>query len=316
MFALLLLTLAAAPLPEALDAAVTRGEFAGTPKGFRMITLSQVADGCAARAEQDPEGARACLEAVYRRARRLPKGSGLAQSHLLLILGAADRAGPCLDPERHRALAEDLARRSLADPDRHLPSYPGPKGRWPADQAATLAGLARYDRAHAGSLTAPAFSAWRDRILDRAIDEATQLPWSEVNGRGAGRLPRGCALSYSIRYLAEVDPALARRWWAAYKAHYLVDRGLLVGFREWPPGIERRADVDSGPIVEGVGAAATAFGLQAARAMGDDGLAVRLEATATLVGAVAQRFPGLAKVAHSALAEAVLFAAVAPPALR
>lgn len=306
------LLLAALPLSPGLESVLEGGAFVGTPKGFRMITLSHLADGCAARAHEDPAAARACVERVYRRARRLPAQTGLAQTHLLLILGAGDRTGPCLDPKRHQTLAELVAAGSLADPDHHLPSYPGPKDRWPADQAATLAGLHRYDHAHQGHTLAPVSAAFTERILDRAIDPSTQLPWSEVNGRGTGKLPRGCALSYSIRYLAEADPTLAAQWWVPYRAQYLVDRGVLVGFREWPPGVERRADIDSGPIVEGVGAAATAFGIGAARAMGDELLAWRLTATAHTVGAVATQLPGLAKVSRSTMAEAILFWAMAP----
>jgi hypothetical protein len=230
------LLLAALPLSPGLESVLEGGAFVGTPKGFRMITLSHLADGCAARVDEDPAAARACVERVYRRARRLPAQTGLAQTHLLLILGAGDRTGPCLDPKRHHTLAKLLAAGSLADPDRHLPSYPGPKDRWPADQAATLAGLHRYDHAHQGHTLAPVSAAFTERILDRAIDPSTQLPWSEVNGRGTGKLPRGCALSYSIRYLAEAEPNLAAQWWAPYRAQYLVDRGGWSAFASGPPG--------------------------------------------------------------------------------
>lgn len=311
MYALTLL-MAALPLSPGLESVLDGGRFVGTPKGFQMITLSHVADGCAARAPEDPAAARACLERVYRRARRLPADTGLAQTHLLLILGAGDRTGPCLDPQRHQHLAESLAGGSLSDPDHHLPSYPGRRERWPADQAATLAGLHRYDHFHQGQTLPPVAAAFRLRVEGRAIDPATQLPWSEVNGRGTGKWPRGCALSYSIRYLAEADPDLARRWWAPYRAQYLVDRGVLVGFREWPPGVERRADVDSGPIVNGVGAAATAFGIGAAQAMGEELLAWRLTATAHTVGALAAEVPALARASQSTMAEAILFWATAP----
>jgi hypothetical protein len=130
---------------------------------------------------------------------------------------------------------------------------------------------------------------------------------------GTGKLPRGCALTFSVRYLAEVDRALATTWWTALLDHYLVDYALLVGFREWPPGVDRPADADSGPIVRGVGAAATAFGIAAARAMDDDALATRLEATATLVGGAAKRMgPGTARAAGSTLAEAIRFQGAGP----
>ena len=113
------------------------------------------------------------------------------------------------------------------------------------------------------------------------MDTSLALPWSEVTGHArTARVPRGCALSWQTRYLREFDPELGARWWRSYRAQFLVDRVALVGFREWPPGMDVTADADSGPIVQGVGAAATAFGIAAARVMGDETLAKRLEATA------------------------------------
>ncbi|HEV8320263.1 MAG TPA: hypothetical protein VG389_01520 [Myxococcota bacterium] len=66
------------------------------------------------------------------------------------------------------------------------------------------------------------------------------------------------------------------------------------------------ADADSGPIVDGVGAAATAFAIAAARAVGDGFLAARLAATGSLVGAVASADPELRAPSATVLAEVVL----------
>jgi hypothetical protein len=190
--------------------------------------------------------------------------------------------------------------------------------RWPADQSATLASLRRFDDAHGdahggadgsahGELLTPRLAgAWQQFL---ASHSAGGLPWSEVTGQQKrGRLPRGCALSFGIRYTAEFDGALARRWWGLYKDRYLVDRGGLVGFREWPPGVELPADADSGPIVVGVGAAATAFGLLAARAVGDEEMATRLVATAQAMSMAAGLDRALISTARSTLAQAILFA--------
>lgn len=306
-------------LPPAAAEALDDGRFLATPAGFRIIALSHVADGCAAQVSDDAAGARRCVERAFARALETrPEGArlddgrhGLWLSHLALILGDGDATGPCLDEALHRRVATGLARASLDDTTGHAPSYPHKRERWPADQAATLAGLARFDRAHGTSLAQEPRARYR-AALERARD-AAGLPWSEVSGKGTGALPRGCALSYSIRYLSEVDPETARAWWAAYRGAYLVDRYLLIGFREWPPGVEREADVDSGPIVGGVGAAATAFGIAAARAMGDRGLAARLEATADVVSLAAGIDGNTARAATSTLAEAIRFQAAHQP---
>jgi len=88
------------------------------------------------------------------------------------------------------------------------------------------------------------------------------------------------------------------------------ERIFLVGFREWPPGRDLPADADSGPIVTGVGAAATAFGLAAAREVGDALTAGRLATTARVLGSSSMLSRQLAAAADSTLAQAILFQAM------
>lgn len=297
-------------VPAPLQGFLDSGQWdQATPKSFRIIALSHLADGCANQGRQHPErreAAHACIEQVLARAKALQGGDGgLFLTHLSLIYGAADEVGPCLDEARHRRLAQTLARRSLADPLKHAASYGGTELRWPADQTATLAGLARFDHAHGTSLTEAPFTAWKEVIAQR-LDPATGLPWSEVSGRGPGaRHPRGCAQSFISRYLVEVDPPLAASWWRPYRDRFLVRLGPVVGFREWPPGVERPGDLDSGPIVMGIGVAASAFAISAAKAQGDLALAAQLEGSAEAVRAMGVG----GKAGVSVLASAIAFEA-------
>jgi hypothetical protein len=312
-------------LPAPLAKLLGDGKWDGTAVGFRIVTLSFLADACSTVAAHDAEkrpAAVACVTRSLELARKTrPPGlrveradHGLWLTHFALILGAADRLGPCPDAKEHEEIATALARRTLREPTAHVPSFPDNAFRWPADQAATLASLARYDRAHAAHLADEPIRRWRARILDKALDGELGLPWSEVTGKAKGaRDPRGCALSWQTRYLNEFDPTLAGQWWDRYKRAYLVDKVVLVGFREWPPGRERAADVDSGPIVQGVGSAATALAISAARATGDNILARRLEATASLVETAASADPKLAREASTALAAAILYVGKHPP---
>lgn len=294
-------------VPEQLQQLLDGGAWDKTPATFRIIVLSNLADGCVGQAKAKPgigEDARRCVEAALARALRLGDVKhGLHLTHLNLIYGAADQLGACADPRRHEALSRELARRSLADPHRHAASYENVALRWPADQSATLASLARFDAAHGTTLLEEPLAAW-EKELERHVDADTGLPRSEVTGRGPGaKFPRGCAQSFMTKYLAEADPALAARWWTAYREHFFVRVGPVVGFREWPRGVERRADVDSGPIVFGIGTAASAFALAAARSQGDTALAAQLEASAN--AALASGVGG--EATRSQLATAIAF---------
>lgn len=290
--------LAAAPqpnvdVPPALASLLEKGKWDSTPKDFRIIALSNLADGCAQQARLEPlkrESAHRCVERTLALAKATRPGKPLSVAdalwltHLNLILGAADQVGPCADETLHRAVSEKLAALSTADPLGHAASYAGITLRWPADQAATLASLVRYDRAHAAHTLDAPMTKWRTTLETRGMNATFGLPVSEVTGKGPGASqPRGCAQSYISRYLAEADPALSATWWKAYREHFLTRVAGLPGFREWPKGAERKADADSGPILFGVGAAASAFGIAAARAQGDAALAIQLESSADLV---------------------------------
>ncbi len=234
--------------------------------------------------------------------------AGLWLAHYALMLGARDTVvGACADVELHARIARALAKRSLAESTAHAPSFAGRPQRFPADQAAVLAALARHDRAHGTALASEPGQRF-DAFLVEHTDADTGLPWSQVAGKSAsGKLPRGCALSWQTRYLAEVLPVRAEHDWRLYREHYLFDAGVLVGFREWPPGRDRPADIDSGPIVRGVGTAASALAIAAARRMGDDTLALRLEASAATVMTLAGSDPQVAKHAHTKIAEAIRY---------
>lgn len=284
---------ASVDLPPGLSSFLEKGQWDGTPKAFRAIALSHLADGCAQQGEAEPlkrESAQACVKRTLELALATQKGKPAAVpdalwlTHVNLILGAGDRVGPCLDEALHEALSRKLAAMSVHDGHAHAPSYASLPLRWPADQSATLASLGRFDAAHDAALLAAPLSEWTRVIEKKGMNAKYGLPVSEVTGKGPGAvLPRGCAQSFISRYLAEVDAARSAEWWVAYREGFLTRVAGLPGFREWPRGVERKADADSGPILLGVGAAASAFGISAARAQGDVALAVQLESAADLV---------------------------------
>jgi hypothetical protein len=292
-------------LPPSLQALLATGTWDATPKGFRIIALSFLADSCLAQGQADERlagVARACIARCAELGRQLRPAAldlrhlrhGIWASHYGLILGAADRLGLCLDDKAHREVATALAGASLADPRAHVSSYPDQPFRWPADQTATLAALHRFDGAHDQHLADEPIRRWTQYMREHGTDARLGLPHSEVTGKAkAATVPRGCALSFQTRYLHEFEPGLAAAWWRAYRQHYLLDAVVVVGFREWPEGREHPADTDSGPIVRGIGTAASALAIAAARAMDDDMLATRLTMSASaarrLAGAAAQR---------------------------
>ncbi|MDP1919440.1 MAG: hypothetical protein Q8L14_24530 [Myxococcales bacterium] len=333
--ALALLVVTAAPSPDwktlhlalSLSRALETGDYGGTPGGFKAITLSHVADGCVWQAQRHPErtdAARHCVALAHARAldlhaeacpvsegaRRcdvdalLEKENPLSLAHWLLVMGANDALGTCPDAALHQKLAAGLAAQAVADEFAHVPSYRNLPLRWPADQSALLAGLHRADVAHGTTFHVEPLEKFTTFIDQKGLHRSG-LPVSEVTGKGPGaRFPRGCAQSFISRYLAEVDAPRTATWWKTYKRSYFVTFPLgVVGFREWPPGVDGASDTDSGPIVFGIGAAASALAISAAKAQGDGALARQLERSAEQVMSLGVG----SAVAHQAFAEAIRF---------
>ena len=119
------------------------------------------------------------------------------------------------------------------------------------------------------------------------LDPETRLPSYLADPRtGVGIGPaRGVGISYMLIWAREIWPETAEDWYGLYERHF-VDRGAFVsGIREFPKGVAGFSwlgDVDSGPILGGLGVAASAFGIAAARVNGDTELAHALSTQAIL----------------------------------
>jgi hypothetical protein len=94
---------------------------------------------------------------------------------------------------------------------------------------------------------------------------------------------RGCGNSGILLFASELDSGIARTWYDAYDRNYWTNNPWFSGFRELPHGANHTfSDVDSGPVVWGVGSVASAFGIGAAKANGrlDHAVPLTLEAVA------------------------------------
>ena len=246
-------------------------------------------------------------------------------SHLAVILGVrrlvgcdgARRDERCaVDPredELQSRLVNHLRERTLASPLHHAPSYPG-SDMWPADQAVTLLALRLYDEAFGTHLVDEPL-AGSLATMEAHTDPATQLFHSAVIDPTTPSLsvaadyattPRGCAASWTQLYLVQVAPDVARAQYAHYRAHMSADVLGLGGFREWPSGRARGMDTDSGPIVFGVGVAATGLGLGPARLFGDVDRYATIRRAALTFG-VPSWIPSHGYVTAPVLGEAILF---------
>ena len=278
-----------------------------TPAGFRPITLSHAAEACAQRADRGTwttAQAQACVQRIVDAAqdpRLVDVRHTLHASHYAIVLGVRDALMPeACDAEAHAALVQQLVDASMAHPTGVARSFTSAPARWPTDQAATLYGVHLYDTAHGSEHVKGPLDRFRATVGEEGL-----VPTELTGSVPDATVPRGSSLAFMVRYLAPVDAALARRLWRDLQDDFVVRLGPAAGLREWPAGTDRPPDIDSGPIVQGIGASATAFGRAAARAVGDEELALALQHTAHLGHWLASQRPDLDKAADSALAVAI-----------
>ncbi|MDF1697554.1 MAG: hypothetical protein P1U56_17045 [Saprospiraceae bacterium] len=66
-----------------------------------------------------------------------------------------------------------------------------------------------------------------------------------------------------MNFLVEIDEIFTREQFQLYKKHFLDKRLGLYGVREHPKGVNSSGDIDSGPVIWGIGGAASVVGQRA-----------------------------------------------------
>lgn len=191
----------------------------------------------------------------------------------MLIISALTSHHNLTGDPRHLAMLRDQVE-SLADElDRSplgiLNDYPNEC--YPTDVMMAIASIRRADAALGTDHAAFAARAIRG-FEGKLLDELGLPPYNAdlFTGKALDG-SRGCGISYACMSAPYVWPDVARNWYALYEKYFWQERYGLHGFREFPRNYasgEWYMDVDSGPVLGGIGVSASAFGLAASRIMG------------------------------------------------
>ena len=118
-----------------------------------------------------------------------------------------------------------------------------------------------------------------------------------------------------IYYMSYFAPEVAKSQWALFKEHMGYSMMGLKGFREYLPDFEGEWTPDSGPIIAGVGVAASGLALKTAAALGDHDIfdaILRLASIGTTMLGTAEMIPKIgdfAKIGTDLLASSIILAA-------
>lgn len=196
---------------------------------------------------------------------------GYYLEHLNIILGSYQRVVDDAYQPLNLRITEHLLHASLAQDNAHAPLLPHVKMRWSADQAAIIYSIWLYDQNNGTQLCDPLREKWLAYMQAHATHPQTGLFITEVMGtQPYSKQPRGCATAYLVHYTSRFAPEVAADQWQRFKKHMLVRRLGITGFREYLPDYTGKWTPDSGPIVAGLGIAASGLALNAASSVGDE----------------------------------------------
>ncbi len=249
---------------------------------LRSLAWTRVAadaprDGALFRSALD--AARRGLDSMESQLDAFPSTEGLSPTHgvffagwinwtrgAILSLGVRDSAGTEMETAFRRDCDSIAAAFSSAGTP-YLESYP--EMSWPSDNVVCIAALRMHDFLY-GAKFVPVISEWLLKAKQR-LDPVTGMipyqshPFDGIPMEGA----HGNSQAVILVFLAEIDPVFASEQYRLYArtfpAHPL---GLWLA-REYPKQKRGLGNIDSGPVLFGVGSAATMVAMAPMRVFGD-----------------------------------------------
>ena len=146
---------------------------------------------------------------------------------------------------------------------------------WPADGASGVAALAIHDKVFEPRYQRT-IQTWVEKVK-RGLDPNGLIPheWDPVKNEIAGNA-RGSSQSLLLIFIHDIDSAFGRQQFNIYKEKYLDYRWGLPGIREYPDGTNGGEDVDSGPIIFGIGGSGSVVAEKTMAIYGEQTVAIGL----------------------------------------
>jgi hypothetical protein len=162
-----------------------------------------------------------------------------------------------------------------------LQSYP--QMTWPADNLVAIASVSIYN-SYTDERYSDFLKSWQSNLpshLDKngLIPHSTNYLTDEVI-EGS----RGSSQSLIMILLKEIDRDLAERHFSKYKELFLTSRFGLPMIREYPQNLSGSGDIDSGPVILGIGSVASITAIKAFNVHSGYSTALGLSNTMEIIG--------------------------------
>lgn len=193
----------------------------------------------------------------------------------MLVISAATSYQNLLGDDKYlpllREQVETLSKELDESPYGLLDDYPGQC--YPTDVVAAIAAIKRAD-AVLGTDHSDFIKRSVRAFEGQLVDYTGLVPYEADSKTGIIGGARGCSSQWLTVWAPQLWPEHAKQWYENFDKHFWHQSRAIASFREFPKDTvkgERSRwyiDVDSGPVIAGYGAAASAFGIGAARANG------------------------------------------------
>ena len=139
-----------------------------------------------------------------------------------------------------------------------LESYEG--NTWPADGIIAVSCL-HINNVYLDGSMEETVENWLGNVKQNLDNTYRLIPHkvSAVTGESLYGV-RGCSQSLMLNFIYDIDPEFAKEQFEKYKSLFLDERVGLYGIREYPKGVSGWGDVDSGPVIWGIGSSASVVG--------------------------------------------------------
>lgn len=131
---------------------------------------------------------------------------------------------------------------------------------WPADGMICIASLRIHDQLFEKSYVVKVDN-WVSQLTLFLDEETGLIPHSVDSQTGkTTEGARGSSQSLMLNFLNEIDSSFSKKQFELYLGHFYTQRFFLPGIKEYPKAKSGIGDIDSGPVILGVGGAASVVG--------------------------------------------------------
>jgi hypothetical protein len=205
-----------------------------------------------------------------------------------------------------------LAKRLRQSPLSLLYTYPGEM--YVVDNCAAAGSIGLYGKAVKNTEYCKLANDWTERCRTDYMDKKTGLLFQGIgeNGRSWDS-PRGSGSTLGIYFLSFADIDFSRDLYNAVKKELMTSFAGFLAVREYPRTVLEKGDIDSGPVIFGMGFSATGFSIAGAKIFTDRNSFTKLYALTYLFGTPLTRNGSLHYVTGGPLGTAIMFAVLTAP---